>query len=405
MSDLRLCLVALSVLGCLFVSCNSPVPVPSGPYPVGTTILELKPDNSSEFMVRVWYPARQVDGYPTVPNINPRQAEALERFMGFPRFLAASGKASQSHVDAPAITGRNWPVVIFEHGAASFETQNFFLLQELASNGYAVMAVNHPGFSLVSEFPDAREIWADSQAFKKRLADQQKRLPAITDRVAEIIQSVRQAKTVQAAWEGLRTLANTEPYDLYSKELESRLVDLVFLKSQLPVLDQQGPLADTMDITKVALLGHSLGGITVVEALSRFPELFDLAINYDGPQLAFADSQPSLAKPVLFMYSTNLAFGSRRLNMSGLNGVWAETARAPVYQITIAGTGHYNFSDLTYLPVLRDSGMIGPIDGSRAGMMYTELTKSFLDCFMKAGQKQWSAGLAADWPEISIRFH
>ncbi|MFF4006905.1 alpha/beta hydrolase family protein [Streptomyces sp. NPDC001717] len=141
------------------------LPVPTGPYPVGTVQLHLvdrsRPDDLAgpghfrELMATVWYPARDVARYPVAPWMPAGAWQAFLADVGFGA-LASLGPFTAGHVGAPVLrSGRRLPVVVFSHGARSHQGDHTGVVQELASHGYAVVTVAHQ-YDTYTEFPDGR---------------------------------------------------------------------------------------------------------------------------------------------------------------------------------------------------------------------------------------------------------
>lgn len=141
------------------------LPVPTGPYPVGTVPLHLvdtsRPDpvagpgHHRELMVAVWYPARVVERHPPAPWTSPAVARALLTSLGFPADVAVA-PVTAGHQGAPVLrTGRRLPVVVFSHGAHDHRADTTIVVQELASHGYVVVTVDHT-YDAFSVFPDGR---------------------------------------------------------------------------------------------------------------------------------------------------------------------------------------------------------------------------------------------------------
>ncbi|WP_280672563.1 acetylhydrolase [Kitasatospora sp. MAP12-44] len=141
------------------------LPVPTGPYPVGTVQLHLvdrsRPDDIAgpghfrELMATVWYPARDVERYPVAPWM---PAGALTAFLADVGFSALADLApfTSGHVGAPVLrSGRRLPVLVYAHGAHSHQGDHTTMVQELASHGYAVVTVAHT-YDTYAEFPDGR---------------------------------------------------------------------------------------------------------------------------------------------------------------------------------------------------------------------------------------------------------
>ncbi|CAM5677427.1 Alpha/beta hydrolase OS=Streptomyces alboniger OX=132473 GN=CP975_01355 PE=4 SV=1 [Streptomyces alboniger] len=141
------------------------LPGPTGPHPVGTVQLHLvdrsQPDDVAgpghfrELMATVWYPARDVRGYPVAPWMPAGAFQAFVTDAGLSD-LARLGPLSAGHVGAPVRrSGRRLPVVVFSHGAHSHQGDHTVMVQELASHGYAAVTVAHQ-YDTYTEFPDGR---------------------------------------------------------------------------------------------------------------------------------------------------------------------------------------------------------------------------------------------------------
>jgi len=141
------------------------LPAPTGPYPVGTVSLHLvdgsRPDpvagpgHYRELMASVWYPARDVGRY---PRARWMPAAALRALLTSARFEAdaATAPLTAGHEGAPVRrTAERLPVIVFSHGAHDHRADYTIVVQELASQGYVVVTVDHT-YDAYSEFPDGR---------------------------------------------------------------------------------------------------------------------------------------------------------------------------------------------------------------------------------------------------------
>ncbi|MBU2669920.1 alpha/beta hydrolase [Actinoplanes bogorensis] len=142
------------------------LPGPTGPYPVGTTALRLldrsRPDpftgqaGHRELMVGVWYPARDAGRLPRAPWMEPAVLRKYLVDAGYPADLIATPLTS-GRIGAPrARTGKS-PVVVFSHGARDHRNGSSVIVQELASRGYVVFAIDHLG-DAYSRLPDGRVV-------------------------------------------------------------------------------------------------------------------------------------------------------------------------------------------------------------------------------------------------------
>ncbi|WP_240509747.1 alpha/beta hydrolase family protein [Streptomyces malaysiense] len=141
------------------------LPVPTGPYRVGTVPLHLvdasRPDpvagpgRHRELMAAVWYPARKAEDLPRAPWMTEG---ALRAFLADVGFLLdpALGPLTAGHVGAPVHrAGHRLPAIVYSHGSGSHRGDHTIMVQELASHGYAVVTVDHT-HDTFTEFPDGR---------------------------------------------------------------------------------------------------------------------------------------------------------------------------------------------------------------------------------------------------------
>src|SRR5262249_8634934 len=153
--------------------------------------------------------------------------------------------STHSCQDAPVVPGA-YPVVIFSHGFTGSFTDYTYLFEDLASRGYIVASVNHTYEATATAFPDGRFITA---VFHSHLRPGQKAADP------------RWVRFAQAA----------------------RLDDLKFAADELDRLnrDPKSPFAGHLGLDTMAVAGHSLGGLTALDA-SRRDSRFRAAISIDG---------------------------------------------------------------------------------------------------------------------------
>lgn len=234
------------------------LPEPTGPYRVGTTDLHLvdhtRPDPwvpgaTRELMVTVRYPAVP-NGNDAAPFMPPGVAEAVAA--GDARALRIDpaeldyGFATHSVPDAPAVPGRR-PVVLYSPGRGNPRALGTGLLEQLASEGYVVVAIDHTHEPLAVRFPDGR------------IAP--RAVPPLT-------------------------------LDVNKKLMATRTRDTGFVLDQLEVLAGGGNpdaggrtpppgLGRSLDLSRVGMVGHSAGGFTTGEAMVSDRRI-DAGANLDG---------------------------------------------------------------------------------------------------------------------------
>ncbi|WP_240555293.1 alpha/beta hydrolase [Streptomyces albus] len=232
------------------------LPAPTGPHRVGTTTLYLvdrsrrDPWNPAfpvrEVMATILYPARTVRGRPLAPHMTPGAAALFEQIDVHIHGLPSSGvdwaaTTTHAYTDAPAQAVRR-PVLLHSPGGADPRSMGTGLAEELASHGFVVVTVDHPGDASEVEFPA-------TTAYRDR--------PWRT--------------TV------FRGDPRTDP-PLERAMIETRIADLRFVLDRLEALaagenpDAAGrPLPDrlgrALDLRRVGCYGHSAGGTAVAQTL------------------------------------------------------------------------------------------------------------------------------------------
>ncbi|MEU3249785.1 dienelactone hydrolase family protein [Streptomyces sp. NPDC006997] len=324
-----------------------PVPVfpaPSGPFAVGTSVVQWtdadrpedatpNADDRRTVVVQLWYPARrgpadaQRAGYLGRTN---READlvsdALADYVGIPGFLLDGLPRARTHAaaDAPAADGdERFPVVLFSPGLGGVRTQNSAWAQELASHGYVVAALDHP-------YDSAAVVLADGRTLRTKVT-----ATGYADR--------DEARAVE--WTAVRA------------------ADLSFVLTRLDHVARgeiPGPVGRRMDTGRVAVAGHSLGGAAALQA-ARQDGRFDAVIDLDGfPH----DPAPTrFPQPVLALTQDTrgdidpdyLPRLDQVLTLSG----------ATSYRLAVPGAAHLTFTDAPlYLPPVESIvGSRGRTDG------------------------------------------
>jgi len=168
---------------------------------------------------------------------------------------------TNSCLDAPVASGSH-PVVVFTHGYTGTFTDYTFLFEDLASRGYIVASVSHTFETTAVEFPDGR-----------------------------LLKSVMGSHLQQK-------LQINEPSTTLAVAV--RLSDLRFVMNQLDALNvrEKSPFFAALDMSRVALAGHSLGGMTALLGVELDPR-FRAAVSLDGvmPSSWFHATQ----KPIMML--------------------------------------------------------------------------------------------------------
>jgi dienelactone hydrolase len=286
------------------------------------------------------------------------------------RFTAAEGDLRFVNVAFwyPAdydVTKGKCPLIVFSHGAYGIKGSNTSTYQELASHGYVVCSVDHPYHAMFTKSPNGGIITADS-GFMKEIAqinDEQYPIEA----KGKIIQEI----------------------------LSLRVDDINF------VLDQIGQMASTagaeqpfamIDMQKLGLMGHSLGGAAAAEAAKEREDI-RAVVNLDGDFLGeyvYEDGKESYSlepysKPILCFWSDLLYQG-----ISGMGGFPFLNQAPDSYEVHIKGTNHMSYTDLPYFSPLLNNSIIKMSDLEKATVDQRYCTETmnnlilrFLNCYIK----------------------
>lgn len=364
-----LLVLLLALPGVLF-----PVPVlptPSGPYRVGTFSLPLTdaareeiytdaPNDKRELMMQVWYPATPAPNAPLAPWMERLDAAlpAMANYIHLPPFMLSHVGLIRTHayLNAPlASDPATFPLLVYSHGWNGFRTVHDNLMEELASHGYVVAALDHTYGAMVTVFADGRVAFNNPAA-----------LPDGSDVAGQILEATY-AADVRFALDSLEAL-NTERF------------------------------AGRLDFSRVGLLGHSTGGGAVVQACALDARCqaglgMDAWLSPVPPAIIGA----GLSQPFMFMRSE--VWASEK-NDALLNQL-LETSTNARYRLTLAGTRHYDFSVLPLLtPLAPALKLKGPLPAERVLGITSAYVLAFFDEHLKGAASPLLSGPAALYPEV-----
>ncbi|KAG5985452.1 hypothetical protein E4U55_000014 [Claviceps digitariae] len=253
--------------------------------------------------------------------------------------------------------GRKYPVVLFTPGLQESRLLYGAGARSLASRGYVVITVDHVLEASFVEFPDGTVVPGRSNLSGSVAGDDD--------------DDNDNAAAAAAAMRELLVQVRTADLSFVINQLHNdSLTDLLL-----------GPwLSRTLDLRKMLVYGHSLGGAAAAD-LARTDGRVRGAINLDG-QMVDPARRLGLDKPFLL---------AGRYNHSGEDGTWDEVwphLRGPRAEMAIRGTAHASFTDRPLLVsalglperALRGlESLIGSIEGRRLEGMVNEVLVGFLE--------------------------
>ena len=209
------------------------LPEPTGEYAVGTTSYHFidsereetytaDPNDKREITAKVWYPSVEVPEADTTPYFSEELSSAIALGLDIPPadFSNVINSISTNSVaNAPVAEAESeFPVLIFSHGFGDLPELNAVTAEELASQGYVVVALNHTYDSTVNIFPDGQVI-PQSSLFDEAENEQ------LLDLLAESI-DIR-AEDAQFVLDELEEIdAGDDPTGLFSGKLDLERVGM-----------------------------------------------------------------------------------------------------------------------------------------------------------------------------------
>jgi predicted dienelactone hydrolase len=150
------------------------------------------------------------------------------------------------------------------------------------------------------------------------------------------------------------------PHPAIERLINIRAADASFALDQLSRvarLDPRSPLAGHLDLHRVGIIGHSIGGATAVQVIAADPR-FKAAVNLDG-KLFGAQSAAHLKRPLLWIQSD----GPQTAEYTQGRDRLLNRLRDGGALMTIGGSVHIGFTDSpSYLTAL-GRNVIGPATG------------------------------------------
>lgn len=144
---------------------RSPLPLPTGPHPVGTIVDVVH--GRRDLPVQVWYPAARLTA--AVPMALFPQSRGVARAIGGhygvpPVLLRGLGRVRGNAVRGLACAEVNG-VVVIAHGWMGMRMMHVDLAEQLASDGWVVVAADHVGGALATQYPspDGRVLGLQAQ--------------------------------------------------------------------------------------------------------------------------------------------------------------------------------------------------------------------------------------------------
>lgn len=236
------------------------IPKPTGPYSVGSLSLHMidsnrfdpyEPESKRELMVQVWYPAlaqQDLEKSMYATELVSYTKESIAKNSYIPKgAIDWFFPKIRSHAtdNLPVLMHEHkYPVIIFSHGLSSLMDLHTVHAQNLASHGYVVFGINHTFNCGITVFPNGKK--------------------CVSQYNYETSNKKEEWQKIVALWQADVDFVVTQ---IVKSAAEKGDGSTVF---------------DYLDVEKIGMIGHSMGGATTTQMLRNDPRIL-AGINMDGP--------------------------------------------------------------------------------------------------------------------------
>jgi len=322
---------------------------PTGPHKIGTVLYDWTDgareeqwsatlQAGRELLVQVWYPTDDIDASRPVPYVPDSDRIRASLDKDWPEMPLVKTHAAWG---ARLSTARKrYPLLIFSHGMNSARFYYTGLMEELASHGYIVAAIDHTFWGPGVAFPSGRVVqFEDGMEARDQLS------PDEYD---------------QMMWAGVSVM----------------VADEVFVEHKMVELNSNSTAANLfhnrLNLSQVGAIGHSMGGYAATRACLEYT-VFKACASLDGLNQFLYLRPTASSKPFLLLL--NSASGTQVISQSLAKRYLASYGEPRVF--IVDGTKHNSFSDVPILsPVSRAKA---PSDPDKAHRVITAELVAFLD--------------------------
>ncbi len=317
---------------------------PRGPYETGTFEEQWvdgaredpstsDPHDKRKVIVQVWYPAAPPKNARLAPYAISPQLYGKNHWV---HGLAHVQTRSIPGAPLAAQPGR-FPILIYNHGGLHPHFSATFQTEFLASQGYVVVSIGHPGANEIERFPDGTPYSNDGAQWMVQPAGARELPP-------------------RERWE----------YSWAKSDIHPFVEDVRFVLDRLERLNAapRDRLHQRLDLDRVGTLGWSLGGMVALQA-AREDSRIKAAANLDGWPFGLLGPDGVVTRgsdtPILLMFGGGYDSGhaprdpAEKVNAAEMEAGFAAAtyywsllrrSTADWYHVTLERANHEHFSDV-----------------------------------------------------------
>ncbi|XP_006793028.1 platelet-activating factor acetylhydrolase isoform X1 [Neolamprologus brichardi] len=330
-------------------SCSNHLGIPPGNGPNAVGCTDFMMDHTAEgTFFRLYYPCQEMESAG-----KPDWVPYKEYFNGLADFMKMNRALSErifnylfgsfkipAYLDAPFKSNEKCPVIIFSHGLGAFRTLYSAICAEMASQGFIVASVEH------------RDQSASATYYFCEKPESERSNASLTKSSGATQQSLVKE------WMYYRALQHGESeFPLRNKQVKQRADECILALDKLTEINSGisvqnvlethfdwSTLTNSMDLCRIAVMGHSFGGATVIEALCKEVK-FKCGVALDSWMTPLDDEIfPRVKQPIFFINSEKFQWAGNISRMKKLDSAVIQRK-----MITIRGTVHQSFPDFTFL--------------------------------------------------------
>ncbi|BCE00416.1 hypothetical protein [Marinicellulosiphila megalodicopiae] len=362
-------------------------------YKVGITKIDYQIKSGEKLNAIIWYPTLEPSGEVDYETSIPMR-DAMAKQFKMPRFSISTKTTTQASTHSPIAEGKH-PVVFFSHGFASFARQNNKMMEHFAKNGYIIVAISNPKASLLTEYTNGDYIQMDrtTPAMVKLDNLNKKRVKIMAKDMADNLNAIKNSDHSNYIAQ-LKQLGNDSLFSKYAPYVDNGARNLI--QSIDAFSNQPQPVFQHMDLSNIALVGHSLGAMISIEAsrqLAKQKTPVALVINYDAPGVLFEfqqgiDLTNYYASPVCVFQGNGTQLAKHNIGMTGVSDRSVQSNSFGGCLVNIEKAHHNNFTDLTHQSILKLFGMLGKINGKKFGHWLNASSVDILDFYLQPHSKE-----------------